>query len=459
MATLAQVRQSEVVAYTTAANAATAELAAATRAATLAGTAVTQIEGQLRTTTESIASKRRQLAEATNPVAAAALNNEIRDLLIQGRAQTGALLDARDAQAEAAAVETGARGRSDRAAAGKAAAEAALKEETAAAAKRQAQLAALGAAPLNGLPAAATAALAGPPGTEADQLIQANFPAELLALVGERFTSRRSALQASAKSVSDARDAGESEAIISRGVLGTVEIRERGFERARTNVEDFVGRAKTRFDGAMAVLGNLQRIRQERLAGQPTPDVLSDPEKVSIATDANRTAAATAAGPVETQRRAITTAQTALDQEILARVGGASIDTFPSSAQVAARRAAVAAARTTLSNTIAGLAEKPTLDLWEIMAPDAAWQLVSDYLDAKATLTDIGGTTLTGANSLTSRLTDAEDAYAAALVAAGRARRRAGALADTLAEREARREGLAGGATLRYVSAIRGDSC
>ncbi len=459
MATLAQVRQSELAAYTTAATAATAELAAATKAATDANKAVTDVETQRRTTTESIASKRRQLAEATNPVAAATLNNEIRDLIIVARAQTGALLDARDAAADAAAVEVGARARSDRAAAGKAAAAAAVADEAVATAKRQAQATALGAAPLNGLPAAATAALAGAPGTEADQLIQGNFPAELLVLVAERFASRRTALQAAAKSVADARDAGDSDAIISRGVLGTVEIRSRVFDRARAELEEFVGRAKTRFDGAMAVLANLQRIRQERLAGQPTPDILTAAEKTSIATDAARTAAATAAGPVETQRRAITTAQTALDQEILARVAGAAIDTFPTSAPVAARRTALANARTTLATTIAGLAEKPTLDLWEIMAPDAAWQMVSDYLEAKATLTELGATTLAGANSITSRLTDAEDTYATALQAEGRARRRAGALRDALAEQEAHRDGLAGGATLRYASSIRGDSC
>jgi hypothetical protein len=462
MATLAQARQAEVAAYTTAATAASTELSQATQALDAASTALLQAEQAIKTTNDAIASKRRQLPEATNPSAAAARNLEIRDLIIIARQQTGAALDARDAKSEAKAAAAGARARNDRAAAGKARAVAASAAEAEPAARRQAQVAALGAAPLATLQADAAAVLAGTSASEAELLIEENFPAELLALSVERHTTRRAAIQAARQSVSAAYEADGTDAMARQGIAGTLDTRARAFDRAEAELADFVAKAKQRFDAAVAVLANLERIRAERQAGRPMPDILSDYEKTDIAVDADRTAAANAATPIEGLRRAITAAQTALDQEIITRIDGASIDTYPTSGLVATRRAAVVSAGTALTNAVAALGtngEKATLDQWEIIAPDGAWQVLTDYLEARAVLGDLGATAVTGANSIASRLSDAEDAYAAAIQAEGRALRRAGAYQDAITEREARLEAQVGAGPLRFPSAVRGDSC
>jgi hypothetical protein len=462
MATLAQARQAELDAFTTADTAATAELKLARQRSEAAGRILTQAEDALRTTSAAIAAARRRLAEAANPSDAAALNIRIRDLLIDAREQTGAALDAREAQAEADAAVAGARARQERAAAGKARAAAAVAAEATASSRRQAQVAALSAAPLSTIQADATAALADAVTTDAETLIESNFPAELLALATERHASRRSAIQAARASLVAARTADASDAALRAGVAGSVLSAAQAFERAADEVADFVARAKGRFDAALNVLRDLQRIGAERAAGNPTPDILSDAAKADIAATPDRVNAAGAAGPIETSRRAITTARTALDQEILTQMNGAAIDTFPTSAAIANRRTAVDTANTALSNAVTALetgGEKTVLDQWEIVAPDPAWQTLADYLEARAVLSDLGATVVTGANSLVSRLTAAEDAYATALQAEGRAFRRAGAYQDAVTERETRLDALAGSSAIRYPSAVRGDSC
>jgi hypothetical protein len=447
MATLAQARQSELDAFRNAESAA-------------AGRTVTQAQEALRTTTAAIAAAGRQLPGAS-PSDTAALNRNIRDLLIEGRGRTGALLDARDTQADAAAAVAGARARQERAAAGKARAAAAVAAEAAASARRQAQLAALGAAPLSSIPADATTALGDAVTTDAETLIEANFPAELLALATERHVSRRAAIEAARASLTAAQAADATDAAIRGGVAGSLQSAAQAFDRSADEVADFVARAKTRFDAALGVLRDLQRIGAERAAGKPTPDILSDAEKADVAGSTDRVNAATAAAPIETARRAVTTARTAVDLEILTQISGAAIDGFPTSAAVANKCAAVAAS-TALGGAVTTLdtgGEKTVLDQWEVVAPDPAWRTLADYLEARAVLTDLGATTVMGPNSLASRLSDSEDAYATALQAEGRAFRRAGAYQDAVTEREARLDALAGSSAIRYPSAVRGDSC
>jgi hypothetical protein len=461
MATLAQARQSELDAFRNAESAAAAELKAATQQLAAAGRTVTQAQEALRTTTAAIAAAGRQLPGAS-PSDTAALNRNIRDLLIEGRGRTGALLDARDTQADAAAAVAGARARQERAAAGKARAAAAVATEAAASARRQAQLAALGAAPLSSIPADATTALGDAVTTDAETLIEANFPAELLALATERHVSRRAAIEAARASLTAAQAADATDAAIRGGVAGSLQSAAQAFDRSADEVADFVARAKTRFDAALGVLRDLQRIGAERAAGKPTPDILSDAEKADVAGSTDRVNAATAAAPIETARRAVTTARTAVDLEILTQISGAAIDGFPTSAAVANKRAAVAAASTALGGAVTTLdtgGEKTVLDQWEVVAPDPAWRTLADYLEARAVLTDLGATTVMGPNSLASRLSDSEDAYATALQAEGRAFRRAGAYQDAVTEREARLDALAGSSAIRYPSAVRGDSC
>jgi hypothetical protein len=460
MATLAQARQSELDAFRNAESAAAAELKAATQQLAAAGRTVTQAQEALRTTTAAIAAAGRQLPGAS-PSDTAALNRNIRDLLIEGRGRTGALLDARDTQADAAAAVAGARARQERAAAGKARAAAAVAAEAAASARRQAQLAALGAAPLSSIPADATTALGDAVTTDAETLIEANFPAELLALATERHVSRRAAIEAARASLTAAQAADATDAAIRGGVAGSLQSAAQAFDRSADEVADFVARAKTRFDAALGVLRDLQRIGAERAAGKPTPDILSDAEKADVAGSTDRVNAATAAAPIETARRAVTTAQTAVDLEILTQISGAAIDGFPTSAAVANKCAAVAAS-TALGGAVTTLdtgGEKTVLDQWEVVAPDPAWRTLADYLEARAVLTDLGATTVMGPNSLASRLSDSEDAYATALQAEGRAFRRAGAYQDAVTEREARLDALAGSSAIRYPSAVRGDSC
>jgi hypothetical protein len=460
MATLAQARQSELDAFRNAESAAAAELKAATQQLAAAGRTVTQAQEALRTTTAAIAAAGRQLPGAS-PSDTAALNRNIRDLLIEGRGRTGALLDARDTQADAAAAVAGARARQERAAAGKARAAAAVAAEAAASARRQAQLAALGAAPLSSIPADATTALGDAVTTDAETLIEANFPAELLALATERHVSRRAAIEAARASLTAAQAADATDAAIRGGVAGSLQSAAQAFDRSADEVADFVARAKTRFDAALGVLRDLQRIGAERAAGKPTPDILSDAEKADVAGSTDRVNAATAAAPIETARRAVTTARTAVDLEILTQISGAAIDGFPTSAAVANKCAAVAAS-TALGGAVTTLdtgGEKTVLDQWEVVAPDPAWRTLADYLEARAVLTDLGATTVMGPNSLASRLSDSEDAYATALQAEGRAFRRAGAYQDAVTEREARLDALAGSSAIRYPSAVRGDSC
>src|SRR5262249_46518103 len=152
------------------------------------------------------------------------------------------------------------------------------------------------------------------------------------------------------------------------------------------------------------------------------PDVLTAREKSDLADATKLAARQTAEGHaanINTDRTAIRTAIRDLDAQVITQIH-TDVDTLATDATVQAKRDAVTAARTTLGNDqatfVAG--DKTTLDQWEVIAPDPAWQTLLDYHEALATLNELSTTVVLPANdpaSLIKLMDDAENAYATAL--------------------------------------------
>jgi len=404
---------------------------------------------------------RAKLATTTIPADVVALTTKIRDMIIQQRAAQGTVLDDQDAVDWSQADADAATAVLARATARLADAEAKLTAAKESNRQRQAMRAALFLPPFDTLRADATT-LGGTTKTNATATMNANFPADLMKIAGLRLARRRAFLGDRRDAIDLAEtalgsvaktDAGKDGAAVQAGVA---------FRQAERNLKAYVATAKQRFDKAAGTLGALEAIK---LDPKNNPDVLSDAQKADVSDAGQAAARTTAEGnaePIDTDRGAVEKALNELDAQIITAIQ-TDVDTLSTDATVAAKRAALVGAAGTLktdqSTFVAG--DKATLDAWEAIVPDPAWQTVTDYFAALAAVDELKATKIhpaTDNDSLIKILDAAEKTYGDALAAAAKARRRADYLADQVTLRQARLDASTTAYSARVLSAVRGDS-
>jgi hypothetical protein len=427
-------------------------------------TAKSNLTADLKTFSDlgtKIQEARAKLATTTVPADVVALNLKIRNWMIQQRTAQGAVLDDHDAVDWAQASADAATAVMARTTARLADAEAKLTAAKEANRQRQAMRTALFLAPFDTLQADANT-LGSTTKPNADATMAANFPGDMLKIAGLRHARRVEFLDDRRGGVELAETAVGSAANTDGGKDGAAANAGVAFRQAERNVKDYVASAKQRYDKAAATLRALEAIKLD-----PTnnTDVLTAAQKTDVNDAGQAAARSTAEGnaePIDTDRGTVETALKALDAQIITAIQ-TDVDTLSSDAGVTAKRTALVGAVQTLKadqdTFVAG--DKATLDAWEAIVPDPAWQTVVDYYAALATVDDLKTTKIhpaTDADSLIKILDDAEKAYGDALAAAAKARRRADYLADQVTLRQARLDAATTAYSARALSAVRGDS-
>ena len=453
--TVLQFWQQELTTTQTAQAAAASALASAQSALTTAKTTAATDQKTLAATVADIASKRASLATATIPADATALVQEIAELIVTQRAQTGTLLDDQAAVADAQASADSAAATLARLTARIATIQAAIATATADDKRRTAYKSAIGSAPLSTLMTDAGTYLAGTTKTNADARIAVDFPAEILSIANMRHDTRTGRIDSLETVVENAEDALAAEQAANGGLNGDVASAYTAFARAEAAVADYVAASSVAFTKAKTTLAALEAIQLDTTGS--VADVLTDAEKADLAT---LTAAGAAAEPtaeaLDGNENDIFDAEDTLAGQMLTSIV-ANVDGLATDADIATARTAIDTARTAFSTTLAAFdaANKSDLDAWEAVIPDTAWQTLLDYQEAVATLTTLS---TTNPATLATAMDAAEDAYATALASAALSDRRVGALTDAIDYQEARLDAARAALAARLPSAIRGDS-
>jgi hypothetical protein len=103
-------------------------------------------------------------------------------------------------------------------------------------------------------------------------------------------------------------------------------------------------------------------------------------------------------------------------------------------------------------------ADKVAIDRWEVAIPPSTMRMAVEALRAVATISELGGTTLTGNGSLLKTLDDTETAYATALRDQLSSRAREGIYTARVAKLSDVLAALAPAADRRLVASVRGDA-
>jgi hypothetical protein len=390
-----------------------------------------------------VAAKRSELAKATIPAAAQALVTEIRDLQIQQRIRQGEILDAQESiDGLQARLDTQNKAL-QRATARVAESEAQLKSADDAQKRRDKLKQRLAVAPLKDVPAGANAAKAGVDHNAAEARVN-ELPQELRTLAKKRFDLRTKRIADIAAELRKAED----ELITQRKALvgdGKVEQERTAFARAEQAVQAFVSTAQSEFDRAVNLF--------KAIAATP---LLSASETAAIPTTAARTASAGNAEAVNDAQAAEDAAEIDLEKLEFDKLAADADADLAADAAVTAKKNALTAARTTLSDaSTVNYPDKQVTDEWQVVVVDRSWQYLVDFYDAKATLDRLAALSAAGA---VTDMDNKEAAYAAVLGDLAKIRRRLEYVEDVVAERAERVSDLTAARPLRLVSSVRGDS-
>jgi hypothetical protein len=457
--TLVQFWQQERDIYEVEQTAAQNDVTAAQAAVTAAQTKLADDVAGLDKLKGDIAAARAKLATTTVPAEVAALNDKIRDLIIQQRGLQGVVLDDHDALEWAQADLDAGTGTLGRATAKLADAEAKLGAAKDAHRQRQALRSALTLPPYDTLKDDATTFLNSATFNDAEAQIGADFPADLLKIALKRFDTR-TARAADLRTVSRlAEDALGTDVATDAALDGAVQQKGIAFRRAERDVREYLATAKIRYDQAVAVLQHLQAIKNDTTGANP--DLLTAAEKAAVAVNPDFTAAEGAAEPIDTARKALFTALGDLDAQILKQIGS-DVDALSTDATVKAKRDLVKTAWANLRSAeaafVVAVPGKQVMDRWEAVVPDPAWQALLDFFAARAALNELKSIAPTGAGSITATMDSAESDYAGALAIAAKAKRRVDYYDDAVAVRTERLDAATHALGGRLLSAVRGDS-
>ena len=399
-----------------------------------------------------IAANRAKLATTSVPSEVTALNNAIRDQIIQLRGVQGGVLDDQEgvatAQSEANAVDAALKRATGRLAESKARLAAARDADK----QRQLLKSQLAAPPFDTIQADAATAAASTGATDAKAEID-TIPAALQKIAAKRHATRAARAAQLRQGVIDAENALGATLAGASGLEGDAAQKGTVFRHAEQALREYATRAKPRYDRAVAVFADLQAMKK----GTKTPDLLTAQEKLDVAPSGARTTAETNAEPLDVSRNAVYTARQDLDAQIVAQIG-TDVDKLATDPTVKAKRDAVTAkagALKTAQDGFVASGDRKVLDNWQVVVQDSAWRALIDYLDATAALNDLKATVPA---TLASALDTAETAYAAALAAAAKAQRKADALTDVISLRVERVDASSAALSGRLLSAVRGDS-
>ena len=451
--TLAQFWQAERDVNAAAQSAAQKNLAAAQTALVSANAMLDSSVTALNKIGSDIAANRAKLATTSVPSELTALNNILRDQLNTQRALQGTTLDGQDAVSSAQADVNAADGALKRTTQRLADSNASLDAANISSTKRQTLKTQLAAAPFITLQADATTATASSAATDAKAEIDTSIPTALQAIATKRYATRTARATQLAKSAADAQNALGKALAKNNGLGGTAAQKGIAFEQADAALRDYAARAKQRLDRAVAVLANLQALKN----GTKTPDLLTPQEKLDVKASAERTTAETKIESLDAARMAVYSASNDFDAQILTQID-TDVDALATDATVKAKRDAIDtkdAALTGAENALVASGDRKIMDNWQIVVQDSAWSAFIDYLDATAALAELKSI---APASLSTACDAAEDAYAVALAAASKAQRQADALTDTIAIRTARVDASTASMNGRLLSAVRGDS-
>lgn len=400
-----------------------------------------------------IAANRAKLPVTPVPSDLAALNEVLRGQFIEQRRLQGVILDDHDAVAWATSTVAASSKSLARVSAQLGDVQKALEAATTLAAQREQLKTKLTEAPFDTLQADATAALTDSVAIDAKAAIEAAFPASLLTLAQQRVATRiardsefRKSLLAAETALGNAQSAGS-------GASGKVEAASLNFQRAVEDLQRFANSAASRFDGATKALRDLQELNN----GTANPGLLSAQQLIDVAESSDRTDAADAIVAVDDARQVVNVAIKDFDAQIITQINS-DVDALGTSAAVKAKRDAVAAknsALETVQQTVTTDGHRTTMDEWQIIVQDRAWQALVEYADAIATLAELKAT---APASLVSATNAAEDAFATTLAAAATVSRTTAALNDVVSLRRERATTSTAALPARLLSAARGDS-
>jgi hypothetical protein len=406
---------------------------------------------------QEIAAKRAELADAEVPTEAAALVEELADLQAEARALQAALLDDADAVARGEAEVKAASGFLDRVSAALSEAQAELVREAVEGPRRQELRDAVADPPLDTL--AADAAAAKGAGTEFDDAkkrVTDEIPADLLTAARkgvEVEDLRRSQQAASLEAVED---------------LLLAELEGKG------GLDEKAAALQLRFARADAALrawvkqgpGRLTQALVQAAAVNAGTSLLTDAEEAEVAA---RETAGAAAVPKRTARedarKDVIEAEVGLGDALTTALAPDPTADVSAAPAVDTAEQALSDARTAFTDAQGEYVEfadgsaPPTFaedfTAFSSALPESVWRRVVGFLEAEATLTELGGV---DGDTLATDHADAEKALAAALWDAERHALTVAFLEEQVALREAlaARADAARGA--RMLAAVRGDA-
>jgi len=396
---------------------------------------------------DDIAAKREKLKATTIPADANALVIEIRDLIIQQRTSQGKLLDLKDDVDTAQSKIDSASSAGTRAAARLAEAEAKLATAKDENKTRQAGKAAVASPPLSTLKADATAAQTGPAQTAATTKI-GDIPADVRTIANGRHVLRNKQLADARAAVDTAEDALAKERNDNGGLAGVAAKKGIEFRRAERKLIDYVTTAKASFDRA---LGLFNRVGADPVLTPPQKADATSFNSGGTGTTAEGNAATVVAdqGTVDGDRNALETTT------FTKQIADIDSDVSTNADVVTATNKLKGDLNTLKDDSTTNYPDKATLDQWQAIIPDAAWQKLLDYEEATAILTEVAGI---NAATIVTEMDTAESAYAGALYAAAQSQRRVEYIQDVTSRRATRAKGIAAALSTRLLSAIRGDS-
>ncbi len=402
-----------------------------------------------------IAAQRAQLAVTSVPAEAHTLIKLITKGVIAQRTLQGTVLDDQAKLADFGAQVDSANAVLTRAKSRVAAVQAAIATAGADSKQREMLKAVAAAPPLLTIATDASNLLTSTTATNAKSRLDKNFPLTMQTIAKRRYLTRNGRLASLQATLAAAQDALATDMAADDGLSGAAVKARLKLQRAQAALADVVATAAARFAKAQTLLQKLEAIE---LAPEGTvPDVLTKAEKDMRGTlDTDGGKAELTAETLDTDLLAVFAARDAVDAAILTQIATA-VDDLPTSTTVATARAAIGIAQAAFDSTLATFvaANKSDLDQWQAVIPDLAWNLLLDYEDGLAALGELKLLDLT---TLSGAMNTAEDDYITALRAAEQARRRADALADAVALRQARLTAVQAAIGSRLASAIRGDT-
>jgi hypothetical protein len=444
--TVVQFWQQERDVYTAQVTRAQARLTNAQAALTQANNDLAAEQKNFGTISDDIAAKKKQLADTTIPADAAALLVVIRDRMIAQRISQGKLLDLAEGVDATKAEVDSATSVTNRVSGKRTEAENKLETAQNEDRLRQAGKAAVANPPLSTIVADATAAQTGPDQTASATNI-GDIPPDLRTIAASRNALRAKRLADAEAAVATAEDALADERNNRGGLAGVAAKRGVTFRRAERKLLDHVASAKLNYDRAIGLF--------KRVGGDPVLSAAAKADVASFNSGGDGTAAEANAATVVDDQATVDADRNGLEATTftkqLADIDG---DVSANADVVTARNKLQTDLDTLRDDSTTNYPDKTTLDEWQAIVPDGAWQKLLDHQEATALLARIVATPAT----LVADMVAAETAYAGALYDAAQSQRRLDYAQDAAARRAKRVRDVATALPARLLSAVRGDT-